>query len=267
MHSRTSGDAAGRRNAVAAVLIDYGRELERDGAAQVGGSFTGNADADRLLAEEPNAFLIGTLFTQGIPAERAWSGPYLLKQRLGSFSLEALADKSLVSAAVQTPPMLHRFKKTLPAWIVSAARRLARDYDGNAARIWAPGSSVVEVVGRLSAFDGIGRKKAVMATEILMRHFGVELTGRERGSVAYDVHVRRVFLRSGLVDHDDRDAIEAAAASLCPASPGTLDLPAWLIGRDSCRPKTPSCDSCRLGDVCPRLVDRNVTGVGVRARS
>jgi len=265
--ARRSGDPADRRTAVAAALVGYGRELERAGAAQVGGSFTGNADADRLLAEEPNAFLIGTLFTQGIPAERAWSGPYLLKQRLGSFSLETLADEVRVAEAVQTPPMLHRFKKTLPAWIASAACRLAEDYDGDAACIWTPGSSVVEVVARLSAFDGIGRKKAVMAAEILMRHFGVELTGRECGSVAYDVQVRRVFLRAGLVDCDDRDAMEAAAASFCPESPGTLDLPAWLIGRDNCRPKAPRCDSCRLGEVCPRLVDRNVTGVGARARS
>lgn len=259
------GGPGGCQRAVAAALVDYGRELERAGAAQVGGSFAGDADADRLLAEEPNAFLIGTLFTQGIPAERAWSGPYLLKQRLGSFTLETLADEVRVAEAVQTPPMLHRFKKTLPGWIASAARRLSEDYGGDASRIWASGSSVVEVVARLSAFDGIGRKKAVMAAEILMRHFGVELTGKECGSVAYDVQVRRVFLRAGLVDCDDRDAIEAAAARFCPESPGTLDLPAWLIGRDSCRPNAPRCDSCRLGEVCPRLVDRNVTGVGARA--
>ena len=66
------------------------------------------------------------------------------------------------------PPMLHRFKETLPRWISSAARRLASDYDGDASRIWPRGSHVIDVTERLSAFDGIGRKKAVMAVEILL---------------------------------------------------------------------------------------------------
>jgi endonuclease III len=120
------------------------------------------------------------------------------------------------------------------------------------------------VTERLSAFDGIGRKKAVMAVEILTRYFGMELAGRECGQVAYDVQVRRVFLRAGLVDRDSVGEIEAAAAAACPEAPGTLDLAAWLIGRQTCRPRRPTCDECRLGAVCPRLVERNVTGVGAR---
>lgn len=251
---------------VAAELIAYGRELEAVGAAQVGGSFTGDEDADQLLTQDPNAFLIGVLFTQGIPAERAWSGPYALMRRLGTFDLGTLADEERVRAAVQQPPMLHRFKETLPRWIAAAAVRLTDSYASDAAQIWAPGTTVVEVSERLSAFSGIGRKKAVMAAEILVRHFGVELEGREHGQVAYDVQVRRVFLRSGLVDRDERVAIEAAAARWSPEAPGTLDLPAWLIGRETCRPRNPQCDDCRLGAVCPRRVEISVEGVGSRRK-
>ena len=167
--------------------------------------------------------------------------------------------------AFQQPPMLHRFKETLPRWICSAALRVLEQHSGQAGNIWPDGDSVLEVTERLSAFQGIGRKKAVMAAEILTRHFGVRLAGRECGQVAYDVQVRRVFLRAGLVDEDSREAIEAAAARACPEAPGTLDLPAWLVGRETCRPKAPLCDECRLGRVCPRLVGRNVVGVGVRA--
>ena len=56
---------------VAAELVRYGGELEREGAAQAGAAFSQNAAADELLENSPNAFLIGLLFTQGIPAERA----------------------------------------------------------------------------------------------------------------------------------------------------------------------------------------------------
>ena len=53
-----------------------------------------------------------------------------------------------------------------------------------------------------------------MAVEILRRHFGVELTGAEAGRVAYDVHVRRVFLRAGLVERDTPADVAAAARAL-----------------------------------------------------
>lgn len=250
---------------VARELLAYGRELESARAAQVGSSFSGDPDADALLECDANAFLISLLFTQGIPAERAWQGSWGLLQRLGTLELSYLAEHpGAVRDAVQAPPMLHRFKETLPRWIVSAAQRLLKDYQGDASRIWEAGTSVTVVVERLSGFDGIGRKKAVMAVEILQRHFGVKLDDRDAGQVAYDVQVRRVFLRSGLASEDTRQAIERAASAACPESPGTLDLPAWLIGRDSCRPTSPQCDECRLGSVCERRTWITPDGVGVR---
>lgn len=253
------------RSEVGHALVQYGRELEAAGAAQVGSSFSGNQDADRLLAEDPNAFLLGVLFTQGVPAERAWSGPWMLRERLGTLDLSFLAEnEALVRQAVQQRPMLHRFKETLPRWISSAARRLLEEYGGNASNVWPAGAHVLEVAERLSSFDGIGRKKSVMAVEILVRHFGVELEGRECSQVAYDVQVRRVFLRSGLVDEDTPEAIEAAATQACPDAPGTLDLAAWLVGRESCRPKAPRCDDCRLADNCARLTHLTPQGVGAR---
>ncbi|MDZ4177790.1 MAG: hypothetical protein U1E29_00945 [Coriobacteriia bacterium] len=243
----------------------YGRELSEAGAAQMGGSFTGTPHFDALIQADPNAFLIGVLFTQGIPAERAWAGPYRLRERLGHLDAGRLArEPEAVVAAFSRSPMLHRFKNTLPKWVSSAGERIEREWGGDASAIWEPGTHVLEVTERLSAFDGIGRKKAVMAVEILVRHFGVELIGRECGQVAYDVQVRRVFLRAGLVDRDSVEEIEAAAAKACPKAPGTLDLAAWLIGRETCRPKRPACDACRLAKACPRLTDRNVTGVGAR---
>ena len=250
---------------VSRELTAFGRELEALGAAQAGGGFTGNPEADDLLEACPNAFLLGVLFTQGIPAERAWAGPIELQHRLGSIEPAFLAAHyEEVRCAVQAPPMLHRFKETLPRWISSAGRRLVADYGADASRIWPDGAHVLDVTERLSEFDGIGRKKAVMAVEILTRHFGVALEGRECGQVAYDVQARRVFLRSGLADEDTREAIEDAARRACPDAPGTLDLPAWLIGRDWCRPRSPLCDVCRLGSACPRRIERTPVGVGAR---
>jgi len=253
---------------VAVALAAYGRELEAAGAAQVGGSFSGDPEADALLVDDPNALLIGILFTQGIPAERAWAGPWELRKRLGHLDLTRLStEPQAVLEAFQRPPMLHRFKNTVPLWVSRAATRLLAEYDGDASNVWTTGSHVLEVTERLSRFDGIGRKKSVMAVQILTRHFGVKLTGMECGQVAYDVQVRRVFLRSGLAEEDTPEAIEAAALLACPDSPGTLDLAAWLIGRQTCRPQTPLCDECRLGAACPRRVWLSPQGVGARSSS
>lgn len=250
-------------DAVAVALTAYGYELEAEGAAQVGSSFTGDPAADEFLTAHPNAFLVGVLFTQGIPAERAWAAPWLLAGRLGHFDVDRLADRpEEVRDAIQRYPMLHRFKNTLPGWVSSAARRLRAEYASDASNIWPYGSSMTEVTERLSAFEGIGRKKAVMTVQILKRHLGVNLVAPENGQVAYDVHVRRVFLRSGLAESDSIEAIERAAIAACPDSPGTLDLAAWLIGRQTCRPRNPLCDECRLGTVCPRRTWFAPAGVG-----
>jgi uncharacterized HhH-GPD family protein len=251
--------------AVAARLVSYGRDLAASGDAQVGDAFTDISEADALIKSDPNAFLFGVLFTQGIPAERAWAGPWLLRQRLGHLDLERLArERETVAEALARRPALHRFKVTLAGWISDAAERLLECWDGDATNIWPGGAHVLEVTERLSAFQGIGRKKAAMAVEILTRHFGADLAGSECGTVAYDVQVRRVFLRSGLVDRDTPEDVAAAAAAACPAAPGSLDLPTWLVGRQWCRPKAPKCDECLLGDVCSRRVWLDAEGVGAR---
>ena len=78
----------------------------------------------------------------------------------------------------------------------------------------------------------------------------------ERSDIAYDVHIRRVFLRARLADSDDRDHMIARARELHPQRPGALDLPAWLIGRKWCRPGVPRCETCPLTMVCPKDIER-----------
>lgn len=255
------------REAVGRRLVEIGRRLATEGAAQVGERFTDHPEADALIRDSPDAFLIGVLFTQGIPAERAWAGPYLLRQRLGHLDLRRLAvERDAVAAAVAAAPALHRFKNTLGGWISDMAQRLVEDWGGSAANLWADRPSAAELRDRLEAFPGIGHKKAAMAVEILSRCFGASVCDPAGGTVAYDTQVRRVFLRSGLVDEDSVSEVERAAREASPAAPGTVDLPAWLIGRQWCRPRDPRCDECWLGESCPRHVDRSVEGVGVRPR-
>jgi endonuclease III len=129
-------------------------------------------------------------------------------------------------------------------------------YKGNAANIWTGDLTARQIQERLDQFEGIGQKKAAMAVEILERDLRVPITAMEGSDVAYDVHVRRVFLRTGLAERDDLDHIISVARALRPERPGEIDMPTWVIGRQWCHAGTPDCGSCPLDALCPKIVSR-----------
>ena len=102
-----------------------------------------------------------------------------------------------------------------------------------------------------------------MAAEILARDLGKPLQDMSGSDVAYDVHVRRVFLRSGLAEHDEVTHMVAVARALNPDRPGALDLPVWDVGRRWCGPVNPDCQECPLNRACPRMIDKASSARGV----
>ena len=89
--------------AVAAALLAYGRSTSAK-AAKADPEFTPNPDANRLIIEDPFAFLLAVIFDQGIKAERAWAAPYALRQRLGHLdpARMAAASRRAANTADQT---------------------------------------------------------------------------------------------------------------------------------------------------------------------
>jgi uncharacterized HhH-GPD family protein len=249
--------------AVCRALLAHGEALGdqlKTGAVQ----FTPNPDANALILHDPFAFLVAVISDMGIRAERAWALPYLLGQRLGYFGpAELAAHPGAVQAAVQEEPKLHRFVNIVPAWLVKAAQIVLDQHGGDAAALWSDGPTAVELRRRLEAFPGIGQKKAAMAVEILSRDLGIPLREMSSGEVAVDVHLRRVFLRTGLAQRDDVNHMIAVARALYPERPGALDLPAWDIGRRWCRPVNPDCPTCPLNSACPRLIGKGDSVRGI----
>jgi uncharacterized HhH-GPD family protein len=248
---------------VAAALLSHGTNLAQSlggGAAR----FTANVDANAMIHEDPFAFLVAVLADQGILAERAWNIPYLLKDRLGGFSAEKIAaDPQSVRNAFVEPPKLHRFVTQVAEWIITAADIVLGQYEGDASRIWSDTPTAAALRERFDAFPGIGQKKAAIAVEILERDLHVPMTDLSGSDIAYDIHVRRVFLRTGLAEHDDVSHMVAIARSLNPDRPGELDNPAWDIGRRWCTAGTPACGSCPLVSVCPRYIERGSAVRGI----
>ncbi len=250
------------KRVIVEALLKYGQDLDTD-PKNTELNFTSDPEANKLILTDPFAFLLGVIFDQGIPYERAWIAPYELKRRLGHLDPGRIASNpQAVATEIQRTPKLHRFVNTLPEWVISAARIVTEKYGGYAAAIWSDHPMARELQSRLDAFEGIGQKKAAMAVEILERDLKVPIRAMEGSDIAFDVHVRRVFLRTGLAEVDDMDHMVNIARELHPERPGALDDPAWRIGMQWCRPDNPRCNTCALAAVCPRFIYRadNVRG-------
>ncbi|MEX1046188.1 MAG: DUF6884 domain-containing protein [Actinomycetota bacterium] len=240
------------KQAIVKALLDFDRS-EQDKAP----ALTSHPEANALVLSDDFAFLLSVIFDQGIPYERAWQGPYLLKQRLGYLDPERIAaDPDAVLRAVKQPPALHRYVNNVPGWLVAAARIVIEEYEGDAGNIWNDQPTADELQTRLKRFPGIGQKKAAMAVELLMRERKLTVREQQGSDIAYDIHIRRVFLRTGLAERDDPTQMIAVARELHPQRPGELDLPAWRIGVGWCHPTGPECPACPLTAWCPKLIPR-----------
>ncbi|MGI8590589.1 MAG: HhH-GPD-type base excision DNA repair protein, partial [Nakamurella sp.] len=72
---------------------------------------TGRADADALLARDPDALLLGMVLDQQIPMEKAFLGPAVLAERMGALDVGAIAavDPDEFKELFSRPPAVHRF--------------------------------------------------------------------------------------------------------------------------------------------------------------
>jgi len=143
--------------------------------------FTGNDEADALLAEEPLALLIGFVLDQQVPVQKAFSGPLELKQRIGNLDASAIAgmDPGELDRAFRERPALHRFPGTMAMRTQELCAAIATDYDGDAARVWTEASDGKDLQQRLLDLPGIGPMKARSLIAILGKRFGIKPPGWE----------------------------------------------------------------------------------------
>ncbi len=250
------------RDRTVAAVLRHGDALATSNRSGVNGVLTADADANRLLVEDPFAFLVGVIVDYQMPAERAWSLPHRLKGRLHGWGPEYLAaNPDEVHAAFMRSPKLHRFPTQTPRFVVAGAQRVLDEYGGDAGAIWSDSPTASLLQERLRQFMGISQKKAAMAVELLERDLGVAVRDLSGSDIAYDVHVRRVMLRTGLAHKDNVVHMVEVARALHPSRPGELDFPLWDIGRQWCHKQNPECDACTLESVCPQDI---AAGNGIR---
>jgi uncharacterized HhH-GPD family protein len=138
--------------------------------------FTGVDEADRLLAQEPMALLIGFALDQQVPVQTAFTGPLKIKQRLGTLEPGRLArlDPAQVEEAFRQKPAVHRFPGNMAARVQELAQHVEREYGGDAERLWADAEDSDELRRRIAALPGFGRMKIIAFGSVLAKRFGVE---------------------------------------------------------------------------------------------
>jgi uncharacterized HhH-GPD family protein len=146
---------------------------------------TGDPDTDKLLNDDPFALLIGMLLDQQYPMEHAFAGPRKIRDRLGAFDAQTIADTDpdeFVRLAT-TPPAIHRYGTSMAGRVQAVARAVVDEYDGDVTRIWTePGASGdaptgAEVLARLRALPGFGEQKAKIFVALLGKQRGIQPTG------------------------------------------------------------------------------------------
>ena len=139
--------------------------------------YTGDDEADELLAREPLALLIGFALDQQVPVQTAFTGPLKIKQRLGTLNI-AHRDPAEVEAAFRETPAVHRFPGTMAARVQELCALVEEEYGGDASRLWKEASDAADLRKRITALPGFGEMKVKALGAVLAKRFGVD-TARE----------------------------------------------------------------------------------------
>jgi uncharacterized HhH-GPD family protein len=147
-----------------------------------------NAAADKLLAKDPLALLVGMVLDQQVPLEWAFLGPYTLTQRLGTdldvHKLAAMDADALVTIFCDRPA-LHRYPAAMARRVHEMCTLIVEEYDGKPESIWTTATDGQELFKRVKALPGFGKMKARIFVALLAKQFGVRPAGWEQYAKDY----------------------------------------------------------------------------------
>jgi len=141
--------------------------------------YTGDAEADRLLAESPLALLIGFALDQQVTVQKAFSGPAELRRRLGHLDAAGIAatPPEDLDRVFRERPALHRFPGAMAGKVAALCAVIAERYGNDASRIWREAKDGRDLEARLLDLPGIGEMKARTILAVLGKRLGVSLPG------------------------------------------------------------------------------------------
>ena len=134
--------------------------------------YTDSDEANALIAQDPMALLIGFALDQQVSVQKAFAGPLVIKERLGSIDAAALADTDL-NPVFSEKPAVHRFPGAMAKRVQELAAHVRERYDGDAARVWNDAADSDELRANIEALPGFGEMKVKALGAVLSKRFGI----------------------------------------------------------------------------------------------
>jgi uncharacterized HhH-GPD family protein len=135
--------------------------------------FSDSDEANALIASDPMALLVGFVLDQQVSVQKAFAGPLVLRERVGSLDAAILASADLEPAFRQRPA-IHRFPGAMAQRVRALAAHVRDRYDGDAARVWTDAADGESLRANLQALPGFGEMKVKALGSVLAKRFGVE---------------------------------------------------------------------------------------------
>ena len=135
--------------------------------------FTGDDEANALLAQDPLALLIGFALDQQVPVPTAFAGPLKIKQRVGTLEAHTLATTDL-EAVFREKPAVHRFPGSMAKRVQELAAVVEEEYGGDASRLWREATDGADLRQRIAALPGFGEMKIKALGAVLAKRFDVD---------------------------------------------------------------------------------------------
>jgi uncharacterized HhH-GPD family protein len=136
--------------------------------------FTDSDEANALIASDPFALLVGFALDQRVTVMKAFMGPLVLKERLGTLEPAAVAAADL-EPIFREIPAIHRFPAVMAERVQQLAAFIVAKYDGDAARVWTDATTSEELRANIAELPGFGEMKIKSLGAVLAKRFGVEL--------------------------------------------------------------------------------------------
>jgi len=134
--------------------------------------FTDSDAANALIATDPMALLIGFALDQQVSVQKAFAGPLVLLERVGSLDAGTLAAADL-EPVFRTKPAIHRFPAAMAKRVHALAVHVHEIYDGDAARVWDDARNASELRANLAALPSFGDMKVTALGSVWAKRFGV----------------------------------------------------------------------------------------------
>jgi uncharacterized HhH-GPD family protein len=134
--------------------------------------FTESDEANALIASDPMALLIGFALDQQVSVQKAFSGPQVLLERVGTLDAATLAATDL-DPVFRERPAIHRFPGAMATRVHDLVVHVRDHYDGDAARVWTDAADGGALRANLEGLPGFGEMKVKALGSVLAKRFGV----------------------------------------------------------------------------------------------